>query len=690
MTEYPWTSAFTSYDDDSLAALANAGLLRRARRDVEAARVSLAFADEIHGTFLVGDSTVRVTSSGPPKAVCDCVATGTCQHILAVSIWIRSTVGPRAEPTSRTALHELLDLLPIDLAKSAGTRATRLARTIAEAEEAATHTSHEQLVVETTTNSVAVTLPGASSPVRFFAGSGFDGMVSDYREQDKAERHLTAIRLIFAANNRAWEWPSNSMTVTAHPEQLSSAEAAAIADVRASIASQLRVGLAHLGENAADRLASDAVSCRIVGLHRLSRLVTTAAGLAEAVQSHSDEVTEQQLARALSEAAALCAALENASRGAVKDSPFFDELRGSSRRSFAEARAIDLVPLDLRWFEAPSGARGAVLTCLEPDSGELVTATAARASGSDPTFRRDGPNLMWGSSAATLTSGAFTLRSPRFGPDGTLATSELSSIDNATVGPLDDGSLGRVAVRNWSTLARQSLDNAGLSFGEPRAKAILLAPLTFGDLDVKEAAQQLSWQLIDADGVLLDTRIPLGASSSRRADALIALVEAKTTFAYVLVHRRVNAGHATIEPSSVIVRERSGLRLIALDFVRARTPQPVKASALRERFNRLSMRFSKRLPDAETTSVLDHPTVAARLCDPVLDVLDELVATGRPRLNERQAAILRQQERMAQDLAISSVAESITALRIGDEIDQLALMRCYFLIDRALSSAANA
>ncbi|MCU1509850.1 MAG: hypothetical protein JWQ12_2115 [Glaciihabitans sp.] len=690
MTEHPWTSAFAAYDDDSLASLANAGLLRRAHRDVEAGRVSLASADQTHGTLLVGESTVRVTSSGPPRAVCDCVATGTCQHILAASIWIRETAGPDAEPTSRTAIHELLDLSPLHLAKSAGTRATRLARAIAEAEEAATHPSHEQLAVETTTYSVAVTFPGASSPVRFFAGSGFDGMVSDYREQEKAERHLTAIRLIFAANGRTWEWPANSMAVAAHPEQLSSAESIAIADVRASIASLLRVGLAHLGESAADRLASDAVNCRVVGLHRLSRLVTTAAGLAEAVQSHSDEITEPQLARALSETAALCAALEFASHGAVNDSRFLEELRGASRRSFAEAPAVDLIPLDLRWFEAPSGARGAILTCLESDSGEFVTATAARAAGTDPTFRRDGPNLMWGSSAATLTSGAFTLRSPRLSPDGTLATSDLSSIDKASIGPLDRESLDRIAVRNWSTLAHQSLDGARLSFGEPRAKAMLLAPLRFGDLDVKEAAQQLSWQLIDADGFLVDTRIPLGAAASRRADVLIALVEAKMTFAYVLAHRRVTAGRATFEPSSVIVREQGDLRLIALDFARTTAPQTVRPSALRERFNRLSTRFSKRVADLETALAPEHPTVAARLCNSVLDVLDEVVTTGRPRLNERQMAVLHQLENMAHDLAISAVADSITALRIGNEIDHLALMRCYFLIDRALSTAANA
>ena len=85
-----WTHAYRAYDDDTLATLANAGLLRRAAKDVEAGKVQWQRQGEADGVLLADGQQVQLDARVPQKAQCDCPAPGLCKHILAAALWLRA------------------------------------------------------------------------------------------------------------------------------------------------------------------------------------------------------------------------------------------------------------------------------------------------------------------------------------------------------------------------------------------------------------------------------------------------------------------------------------------------------------------------------------------------------------------------------------------------------------------------
>lgn len=694
MTPELWMSVFSSYDDAALGVLGNPGLLRRAHRDVDSDRVSLLEESAAGASLRVGEATVRVTSSGPPGAVCDCSAAGVCQHILAASLWLRDrysdadgSAGDDGGSTT-SALEELLTLDPLDMARQVGIASTRLAWAVADADARSEHTSLELLEVRANDSIVDIVLPGATAVVRYFTHAGFAGMVSEYRASEKPERHLTALRMVFAMNGREWKWPASVEARATAENELSEPQLSPIIVVKASIASLLRAGLAHLGDDAADRLSANAVSCRLAGLHLLSRLLTDTSGLADLLHDRSDDVDEPGLARSLAEISALCAALEGAGREGRSSPELLGSLLGTPRRTFAEAPAVDLVPLDARWFEALSGARGATFTFLDRESGELVTSVSARPPGIDPGFRRDGTNLIWGTSVSVVTSGSFTLRSPRLSGDGTLAASDLSSVDRQTIRALRDDEFQPTAIRQWTRLL-EATGRARTSFGTTRETTVVLAPAQVGTLDIDEVHQQLTWDLIDDKGTKITTNVSLGADGSHRADSLTALIESKPDIVFVVAQRTVIAGRVTLQPSSVIVRRPNGLHLVALDFERPSKGKVVKQSVLRERMARIAVRLAVRSTPQASALDLARSGVAERIAHPILDVLDELAATGRARLNERHRELLRRQQALAADVALVVISDAIAALLAGDVIDPGTLLRCYFLAERLLTTASE-
>ncbi|TGJ94474.1 hypothetical protein DLJ96_19500, partial [Actinotalea fermentans ATCC 43279 = JCM 9966 = DSM 3133] len=63
-----WLAVFAGYDDAALVALANAGLLRRARKDLAAGDVSLASESAAEVVVACGSAVVRLGPKGPVAA----------------------------------------------------------------------------------------------------------------------------------------------------------------------------------------------------------------------------------------------------------------------------------------------------------------------------------------------------------------------------------------------------------------------------------------------------------------------------------------------------------------------------------------------------------------------------------------------------------------------------------------------
>ena len=85
----PWAGVYTGYDDAALATLANAGLVRRARKDVAAGKVDVLEQRADGAVLSVGGTRVELDARGPAGARCACPTPGACQHVVAACLWAR-------------------------------------------------------------------------------------------------------------------------------------------------------------------------------------------------------------------------------------------------------------------------------------------------------------------------------------------------------------------------------------------------------------------------------------------------------------------------------------------------------------------------------------------------------------------------------------------------------------------------
>src|SRR5215467_1083173 len=85
-------SMYQTLDDETLAVLANKGLLRRAQKDLEATRPELQEerTDALLFSIPGENCIVTMPAAGPTKASCTCPADGCCRHILATALLLRT------------------------------------------------------------------------------------------------------------------------------------------------------------------------------------------------------------------------------------------------------------------------------------------------------------------------------------------------------------------------------------------------------------------------------------------------------------------------------------------------------------------------------------------------------------------------------------------------------------------------
>jgi len=89
MSPMSWRGVYHGYDDEALAQLAGAGLVRRAVKIAATEPPSWESCGEKGGAVKVGDVVVRLDAKGPGAARCPCPATGACLHVLVAAMFVR-------------------------------------------------------------------------------------------------------------------------------------------------------------------------------------------------------------------------------------------------------------------------------------------------------------------------------------------------------------------------------------------------------------------------------------------------------------------------------------------------------------------------------------------------------------------------------------------------------------------------
>ena len=574
--EQAWLKIYRNFDDDALAALASAGLVRRAAKDVEAGKVAWESPPGAkQGALRADGQLVRIGADGPAKALCDCPAPDMCKHILAATIWLRNNVPDDGDgPADADIINELLGLEPAALLKTAGVVATRKAAALFGEAGAATVTAQAGALI--------IALPELDFVCRYISGGGFAGMVSEAAPASRTALHLVAIAAVRRQHGQDFTWPGEAVAESpAEDDALSDAERQFLERLRQLLLEMCDGGWAHLSDVMPAQLRSLAMSARVESFSRLAGMLRALAGTAELLVERDLAADERQAIRLAARIYALSHALERSEGETLR------ELRGRARRVFDDNEALELLPLGAHWWEQRSGAHGLTMSFWDPASQSVMQAALARRDANDPNFHRHNAwavNALWAGvgTASKLADGALALQNVRVSGDNRIS---LSSETRARVMPqwrADDERWSAAGYDDWSELADAIRTSAGLR-GDP-LDCLLLKPAMVDAPRLDEVRQIFRWTLRDQRGTPLLLNLSCEAKHYARIENIEAWKTADIPIKAVLARLDRDMDGGSLEPLTLIVEMRGMLRAVSLDYER---PDHGAAPSLLRRISRM-------------------------------------------------------------------------------------------------------
>ena len=550
-----WYDGYRAYDDDTLATLANPGLLRRAAKDVEAGKVAWAEQGAEGGVVAADGQRVQLDARGPQQARCDCPAPGICKHILGAALWLRALEpaasgiaagAPSAEQEERQApavadpLAEILALDAAALFKAAGAAAVRRA--------AAAASSVVEWRVQGGT--LVMDLPELGASCRWVAGAGYTGMVSEVPAAERKAVHLIAVAALRSAHGQPLAWPEGARPAPVEDTaRLGERERAFLLQVESMLEELLTGGLSHVSELTSARLLALNMSARGEGLPRLAALLRNLGGTVDLLVRRDHRAEERDAFALMARIHALCAALARA------EGELAVALRGRLKRDFDESAALDLLPLGAHWWQTRGGARGLTVAFWDLAGARVLQASLARPDGSDTAFTRSGAwsaNALWSGAGAAqnVCEAALRLEQPRLAEDGRLAVGGATRAQPLPAWAADDPRLKSIGCGNWSELGERLRGATGLA-AEP-FDAVLLRPADTRPPVLDEAQQRLDWLVQDDAGQWLRLGIPIGPEHRQRVDNLDRLTARRAPVHAVLVRIERSAASTELMPIAVL------------------------------------------------------------------------------------------------------------------------------------------
>ncbi|QWT20879.1 hypothetical protein KPL74_02445 [Bacillus sp. NP157] len=569
------------FDDDAWAALANRGLLRRARKDLESGVLGAVVDDGTHIDVAIGGQRVVFDERGVAHASCDCRATGVCQHVLAAGIALAGE-GDAVPPVAGEGLEsELLGLSIATLVAHAGKPGYRQAWQFVDdldLERGVTIESGRQLVVAFRTPRMAFR----------FVGGGLDGFVCDVQTSHLARYRVAAVLAFRRSRGVAIDPPEAKAPRTAaldlgrdHAVATTAGEARddgrqrVVAAVSALASECLALGLAHLSDAVQQRFSTLATWAQACDFPRLALSLRRLADHVELLLERAGGADEHRLFDELALASALAEALGAAlARGAEPAA-----LMGRARTRYDASAPIDLVGMGASAWRTGTGYVGLTLLFWSPADRCFYGCTDARPAtlrGFDPIARYRQPGPWNGLAAPSVATGKqLRLTHAEINAQGRLsaAPSTLASVQPIGLETLR-ASLAPVSA--WDDLAPSGGHASLLAEARPMDAWRVLAPARAGALHFDETRQVLSWPLFDTTGAEVRIELAYAAQTQHAIDRLERMAAAGWPDGAWLV-ARVHPSRTGLVAQPLAVIGGRGASVDALYFDPAPDAEPVVA-----------------------------------------------------------------------------------------------------------------
>ncbi len=544
-------------DEAALTALANKGLVRRARADLAAAQPVLR-GEVACGLQVAIESLVVELRERPTDSRCDCRATGMCRHILTAWLFVAGQAAPTAVATTTATLAgaEILALDDDAIRRWAGSALVRRAgRELAAG-----------LQVECSDGPVFVArLAELNVECRWLPGAGPSGMLCNCHAESTC-LHRVAVVLAWQVAHGVRQPAPLDVELTASAEAPRTRDEVRLAAARAceDVVAQ---GLSRLAPAMGERLRTLATSAHGVDLPRLERVLRGLADEIAAWLARSARASEAALLTRCATAHTLARALATPMPATV----------GVHRSRYDCVRDLELAGAGARAWRTASGYRGLTVYFWDVASAAWNTWSEARPIATpdfDPQARFTAPGPWSGSESPALASvsrvrlrGAWRARNGRL--SGRASTTMLTS------GPSGAAQLP-APTTDWHALVDRARSRLvlGLAEHDEAATCVLVQPATWQPPQFDALAQQLTVTLGDAAGRTIALVLEHTAENQRAMQTLETLQPTPELRLFGLLTLR--RGELAIAPVSVI----AGERVLSLGFADAAGVSPTATPAV--------------------------------------------------------------------------------------------------------------
>jgi hypothetical protein len=646
-----------SFDEAGLVALANVGLVRRARKDLDAGGVS---HEETDAAVIVRgpDWSVTMPPDGPTRATDTTKATGITRHFLAATIYLREKwanegqpggANPRlAEPDGSALAEALLALTVDDLQKWAGKTALKDAIAVLNPPPAVEVEMHAGLAIRLVQHGVEA---------RLFPGTGsrpsqlLDAIRTTAPKAHHARWVLVAVLAFQASRGKVPTRPT--ATATAEPTGTPLTRRQVLESARELFAAMVGAGLAHLSDRTAQRLFTSSVSATAVVFPRLARLVRAIADDVELALNRNAAADPARLFERLCAADALARAL----LAAGDDPP--PHLAGRPRTEYDPVGDLTLAGVGAFPWQTASGFEGVTTLFWDLAGRRFLTWTATRPVSTPGRFNSDSAyrtETLWRCGPAErLCRSLLALRGARLNPAGRLSASKESAAEALDLTEPARIDFGDRAFSDWALLASRAAGAYPLGLAEPHPldRVVVLRPAAWGERVFDELRQCLCWTLRDAADQEVTLTLPWVGVNEDAIEFLEAVRPAIDRLTHVVARVAFAGRGLSLEPLALLGEGNpNGHRVFSPGFDRG-----LIASRNAELLEKLRAKYGRdRIPTTMTDDEDDFAGTAP--------VPEETAGLGG-RLREYGSLLLRTAEAGARRAAGEATRDLCRALRDG-------------------------
>ncbi|WHP06967.1 SWIM zinc finger family protein [Acinetobacter corruptisaponis] len=695
-----WQQQYLAYDQESLATYANAGLVRRALKDIEAEKVTLQAKQAEQITIESDGQQVYLSATGLVNASCTCPATGACKHIVAAVLYLQqhlrnpvqgntenqiqdtpelveNSIVPSNEKlqeiqTQPNLIEEILAFDLSQLAKKIGKAQTQKAIKLARLWQ-----QEQQTELLEEGYRLKIRIKSLAEDIIYVAGAGFAGMLSNL-EKDQPAYYLAALSEVQRLQGKLWA--ELELSEAENPAILSESERQFIVELKDDLAQLLEFGLSHVNEMTARQLHLLNMSARSESLPRLAAMLRQLSGQVGRLLNRDEHSSEHDTLLYLAQMSAYLYRLEHAQGEQLL------HLRGKLRQQYQsddEQTELELLPLGARWWRTLGGARGISLYFSELENPKTFEVTLARAENNDPNFTRHNAwsqQSIWMLTAQQLMQKKVCLQQPRFSEDGRLSASGTSrALPLNSLSKLEDFSFyQKIGFNDWRTLQQhwqqqlQTIDGID--------QIVLLNISAYDIPQVDEIEQCLWWTVYDQNRSTLHLRLDWKIQDLEKIRQLERLCTQMLQVHSIFAYCQIKGHQLLLSPMSLLITQNGKTRLFNLDFDQLAEPKRTLKESIVGRIEQLLAKKKQHQAKLVSTQI----SLSQKVCEPILEVLLSLSCSGRMLLSTSQIEMLQQQRQLVQDAGMNLLVKQISLILDTSQLNSALLLRLVYVCDLVL------